>query len=78
MVYGAEAVLPSDICHDSPRVATYVEDDNEIACQNALDVWMRSVTLRLLVQRYIKKTCVAIIAAELKRGRFKKVTWYYG
>jgi hypothetical protein len=37
MVYGAEAVLPSDIRHDSPRVAAYVEADNEIARQNALD-----------------------------------------
>ena len=32
MVYGAEAVLPSDIRHDSPRVAAYVEADNEKAC----------------------------------------------
>ena len=29
MVYGAEAVLPSDIRHDSTRVANYVEADNE-------------------------------------------------
>jgi hypothetical protein len=38
MVYGAEAVLPSDIRHDSPRVAAYVEADNEKACQDALDL----------------------------------------
>ena len=38
MVYGAEAVLPSDICHDSPRVAAYVEADNEKARQEALDL----------------------------------------
>ncbi|SPT17889.1 unnamed protein product [Triticum aestivum] len=31
MVYGAEAVLPSDIRHDSPRVAAYVEADKEKA-----------------------------------------------
>ena len=31
MVYGAEAVLPSDIHHDSPRVAAYVEANNEQA-----------------------------------------------
>ena len=29
MVYGAEAFLPSDIRHDSPRVAAYVEANNE-------------------------------------------------
>ena len=38
MVYGAEAVLPSDIRHDSPWVANYVEADNEQARQEALDL----------------------------------------
>ena len=38
MVYGAEAVLPSDIRHDSPRVAAYVEADNEKARREALDL----------------------------------------
>ena len=38
MVYRADAVLPSDIHHDSPRVANYVEADNEQACQEALDL----------------------------------------
>ena len=38
MVYGAEAVLPSDIRHDSPRVAAYVEADNETTWQEALDL----------------------------------------
>ena len=37
MVYGAEAVLPSDIRHDSPRVAAYVEAANEQARQDSLD-----------------------------------------
>ena len=38
MVYGAEAVLPSDIRHDSPRVTAYVETDNEQARQDPLDL----------------------------------------
>ena len=38
MVYGAEAVLPSDIIHDSPRVAAYVEKNNELTRQDSLDV----------------------------------------
>ena len=29
MVYGEKAILPSDILHDSPRVAAYDEDDAE-------------------------------------------------
>ena len=38
MVYGAEAVLPSDVRHDSPRVASYVEANNERARQDAMDL----------------------------------------
>ena len=38
MVYGAEAVLPSDIRHDSPRVTAYVEAENEKARQESLDL----------------------------------------
>ena len=38
MVYGAEAVLPSDMRHDSPRVAAYDEADNEKARQDAIDL----------------------------------------
>ena len=38
MVYGTEAVLPSDIRDDSPRVAAYVEANNEKARQDALDL----------------------------------------
>ena len=38
MVYEAEAVLPSDIRHNSPRVVAYVEADNEKARQEALDL----------------------------------------
>ena len=38
IVYGAEAVLPSDIRHDSPRVVVYVEAVNEQAHQDALDL----------------------------------------
>ena len=38
MVYGAEAVLPSDIHHDSSQVAAYIEADNEQACQDAHDL----------------------------------------
>ena len=38
LVYGAEVVLPSDIRHDSLRVAAYVEADNEKATQESLDI----------------------------------------
>ena len=37
MVYGAEAVLPCDIIHDSPRVRMYEEREAELDRQDILD-----------------------------------------
>jgi hypothetical protein len=38
MVYGAKAVMLTDLEHDSPRVINYIEEDNELARQNGLDL----------------------------------------
>ena len=57
MVYGAEAVLPSDIRHDSPRVAAYVEADNGKARQDSLDL--------LDEERDIAAACSAIYQQDL-------------
>ena len=38
LVYGAEAILPSDILHDSPRVTAYDEDDAEESRQLSVDI----------------------------------------
>ena len=37
MVYGAEAVLPCDIIHDSPRVRMYEEREAELDRTDSLD-----------------------------------------
>ena len=78
MVYGAEAVLPSDIRHDSPRVAAYVEADNEQARQDALDL--------LDEQRDVAAARSAIYQQDLRRyhsrrvksGSSRKVIWCSG
>ena len=38
MVYGAEAILPSDLLHNSPRVELYSEAEAEQARQDAVDL----------------------------------------
>ena len=65
MVYGAEAVLPSDIRHDSPRVAAYVEADNEKARQEALDL--------LDEERDIAAARSAIYQQDLRRYHSRRV-----
>ena len=78
MVYGAEAVLPSDIRHDSPRVAAYVEADNEKARQDSLDLLDEERDLQQRVRRFINKIFDVITAAGLKLEPFKKVIWCSG
>ncbi|KAK1698561.1 hypothetical protein QYE76_015258 [Lolium multiflorum] len=38
LVYGSEAVLPSDIIHDSPRVSAYNEETDDEARQLSVDL----------------------------------------
>ena len=44
MVYGAEAVLPCDIIHDSPRVRMYEKEKPSSIGRTAWTHWRRSVT----------------------------------
>jgi hypothetical protein len=37
MVQGSEAVLPTDIDYDSPRVRAYTEEGNQAALEDATD-----------------------------------------
>ena len=65
MVYGAEVVLPSDIRHDSPRVAAYIEADNETACQDSLDL--------LDEEHDLAAACLAIYQQDLRRYHSRRV-----
>ena len=38
LVYGAEAVMPTDLEHDSPRVVNYVEADNKSSRKLSVDL----------------------------------------
>jgi hypothetical protein len=38
MVYGAEAILPSDILHDALHITAYDEEDAELARQDTVDL----------------------------------------
>ncbi|XP_051197084.1 uncharacterized protein [Lolium perenne] len=38
LVYGAEAIMPTDIAYDSPRVTNYAEEENERARQDDVDL----------------------------------------
>jgi hypothetical protein len=37
MVHGSEAILPTDIDYDSPRVRAYTKEGNQVALEDAID-----------------------------------------
>ena len=78
MVYGAEAVLPSDIRHDSPRVAAYVEADNEMAHQNDLDLLDEKRDLAAARSVIYQQDLHRYHSYRVKLGPFKKEIWCSG
>ena len=63
--YGAEAVLPTDIKHDSPRVAWYTEVDAKEARENGVDL--------LEEARLMALSRSAIYQQDLRRYHARKV-----
>ena len=78
MVYGAEAVLPSDIRHDSPRVAAYVEADNEKARQEALDLLDEERDLAIARSAIYQQDPRRYHSHRVRTEPFRKATWCSG
>jgi hypothetical protein len=77
LVYGAEAILPSDVQYDSPRVVVYEEEDAEKSTQLSVDLLVEE---RYLAARHPPSTSrisAAIIAAVFANAHLKKGTWCY-
>ena len=65
MVYGAEAVLPCDIIHDSPRVRMYEEREAELDRQDSLDA--------LEEERDVAKSRSAFYQQQARRYQSREV-----
>ena len=64
LVYGAEVVLPTDIEHDSPRVALYTESEAKEARENDVDLLEEDENWPCPNQRYISRISDATIAGK--------------
>jgi hypothetical protein len=67
LVYRAEAILPSDIQYDSPRVEAYEEEDADSSRQLSVPRDPPSTS----------RISAAITAAEFANARSKRGTWCY-
>ena len=61
LVYGAEAVLPSDLLHNAPRVELYTEAEAEQARQDAVDLLEEeremALTRSTIYQQDLRRFC---------------------
>ena len=73
MVYGAEAVLPCDIIHDSPRVCMYEEREAELDGRTAWTHWRRSATWQKLVPHSINSMREDIEGEKYQAANLKKL-----
>ena len=65
LVYGAEAIMPSDIIHDSPRISAYVEENNDFSRQDSLDL--------LEEERELADSRSAVYQQNLRRYHSRRV-----
>ena len=65
LVNGAEAVMPSDIIHDSPRISAYVEENNDFSRQDSLDL--------LEEERELADSRSAVYQQNLRRYHSRRV-----
>ena len=65
LVYGAEAVLPTDVIHDAPRVVLYTEEEAKEARENDVDL--------LEEAREITLSRTAVYQQNLRRYHAQKV-----
>jgi hypothetical protein len=73
LVYGAEAVLPTDLEYGLPRVKTYDEGTNQRAREDSLDQLDEARTVALMhsarYQRALRQYQSRMIRRRLRRGR---------
>ena len=65
MVYRAEAVMPTDLNHDSPRIVNYAREDNDANHQNSHDL--------LDEERDLARSRSAIYQQGLRRYHSRRV-----
>ena len=74
LVYGAEAVIPTDIEFDSPRVTMYTEEEAEEARQDGVDLLEEGRLLALSRPASTSRVCVDTTTGRSGQDLSKKAT----
>jgi hypothetical protein len=77
LVYGAEAVLPTDLEYGSPRTKAYNDRSNQTSREDSLDQLEEARDVALLHSRGISSLCDATTPAGFGPEASKWETWYF-
>jgi transposase InsO family protein len=72
LVYGSEAVLPTDLEYGSPRVKGYDEGTNQRACEDSLDQLDEARTVALMHSARYQQALRRYQARKIQRQDFNK------
>jgi hypothetical protein len=71
-VYGAEAVLPTDVIHDAPRVVLYTEEEAKEARENDVDLLEEAREITLSRTAVYQQNLRCYHAQKLNPRRFQE------
>jgi hypothetical protein len=72
LVYGAEAILPTDLEYGSPRVKSYDEGTNQRACEDSLDQLDEARTVALMHLARYRQALRRYQAQKIRRRDFNE------
>jgi hypothetical protein len=78
LVYGAEAILPTDLEYGSPRARAYDDRSNQTSQEASLDQLEEARDMALLHRRGISSLCDTTTPEEFGPETSRWGTWYFG
>jgi transposase InsO family protein len=78
LVYGVEAILPTDLEYGSPRIKAYDDRSNQTSREDSLDQLERLRTWPCYTQRGISSLCDATTPEGFGPKASRWETWYFG
>ena len=77
MVYGAEAVLPSEVRYEAPRVKAYTEAKYNVGLEDNMDLLDESRDVAAAYLLCISKAFAITIATGCATAPLSKETWCF-
>jgi hypothetical protein len=69
-MYGAEAVLPTDVIHDAPRVVLYTEEEAKEAREDDVDLQEEAREITLSTTKVYQQNLICYHAQKVSPRRF--------